>query len=257
MQHALAYLDEHAPLRSGERATHFRFWMAADTYQGVSAFQSQNFLKIAQHYLTTPKLAFTFFPCADTEFWAPFCGYAELLHTPEAGYDVGGHSFGVFTHDWRALPWMQWLDLLAAREMATSDTPSAPVVSEQPLVVLNEVAFVDAVRDAFRHYARPATLADHPLLNTRIVTDAVGANADAADRIEALRHLLAEAAKTLEATPRDERLYRGLYRMYLHPSGSQEQVAEMLEVPLSTFRRHLKKATGRVAEILWQRELNA
>jgi hypothetical protein len=64
-QAAWKYLEQYAPLRPGERAAIFRFWLAADTYQGVSAIQSRIFINCAQYYLTTPGLAFTFFPCAD------------------------------------------------------------------------------------------------------------------------------------------------------------------------------------------------
>ncbi|HYE94865.1 MAG TPA: ATP-binding protein [Rubricoccaceae bacterium] len=254
---ALACLDRHAPLREGEKSTHFRFWMAADTYQGVSALQSLIFLKIAQHYLTAPGLAFTFFPAAEPDFWAPFCGYAELDRTPEADYEVGGRRYGVFTHDWRAVPPMLWLDHLAARELATTEElpPAEPAAA--PVAVLSEEAFLDAVHNALRCYARPVALADSPLLRSRLVLDRVGPEADDPDRIEALRALLCEAAQGLEATPRDAKLFRALERGYLRPAPSQEIAAELLDLPLSTFRRHLKTAVERVAETLWQRERRA
>jgi predicted DNA-binding protein (UPF0251 family) len=41
----------------------------------------------------------------------------------------------------------------------------------------------------------------------------------------------------------------------LHPVPTQEQAAELLDLPFSTFRRHLKHGVTRVAEILWQWEL--
>ena len=75
---AWRYLERHAPLRPGEKATLFRFWMARDTYQAVSAMQSLLFANVAQHYLTTPGLAFSFFPTADPDFWAPMFAYADL-----------------------------------------------------------------------------------------------------------------------------------------------------------------------------------
>jgi hypothetical protein len=258
LQAACRYLRQHAPLRPGEAATHFRFWMAADTYQDVSALQSVIFLKLAQHYLTAPALAFSFFPCADPDFWAPFCGYVELARTEGAEYEVGGRRYGVFTHDWRAVPPMLWLDHLAARELATTAEPPPAAPTEPGLAVLDEAAFAAAVHDALRQYARPAALAENPLLRTRLVAAAAGGpEADGARRLEALRALVHEAAETLERSPRDAKLFRALLRGYLHPAASQEQAAEMLDLPLSTFRRHLKAAVERVSEDLWQRELRA
>ncbi|MEW5961306.1 MAG: ATP-binding protein, partial [Chloroflexota bacterium] len=37
---AWLYLEKHSPLRPGEKATYFRFWLAHDSYQAVSAVQS-------------------------------------------------------------------------------------------------------------------------------------------------------------------------------------------------------------------------
>ena len=79
IQSAWRYLDKHAPVRGGETALHFRFWMAEETYQTVSSVQSLIFLAVVKYYLTTPRLAFTFFPCASPEFWAPMLGYANLV----------------------------------------------------------------------------------------------------------------------------------------------------------------------------------
>ena len=65
---AWEYLNRHVPLRTGETALHFRFWMAEETYQSVSALQSLIFLAVVKYYLTTSRLAFSFFSCASREF---------------------------------------------------------------------------------------------------------------------------------------------------------------------------------------------
>jgi len=46
-----------------------------------------------------------------------------------------------------------------------------------------------------------------------------------------------------------------VYRTYVQPAPTQEQAAEQLGVPFSTFRRHLNKGLERVADILWEREV--
>lgn len=77
-----AYLANHAPLRGEDIATLFRFWMAEETYQGISPIQSLIFIQAAKHYLITPHLAFTFFPCADPVFWEAILSYAEAQALP-------------------------------------------------------------------------------------------------------------------------------------------------------------------------------
>ena len=252
---ALRYLDAHAPLRPGERATHWRFWMDAEEYQGVSSIQSLLFLKMTQHYFTTPDLAFVFLPCADPEFWAPFCAYGELDRLPEADYEVGGHRYGAFGHDWRVVPPMLWLDHLAQKEIATSEEPAPEPSAGELLVVLSEEAFRDAVREALRGYARPHTLRGNPLLSSRIVAEGLDADADEAERIEMLLALLHEVVDILKDAPRQEKAYRALDRTYFRPAASQEQAAELLDLPYSTFRRHLKAGVEEITAMLWQREI--
>jgi hypothetical protein len=59
----------------------------------------------------------------------------------------------------------------------------------------------------------------------------------------------------LQVSPRGAKLYRALYHTYLQPAPTQEQAAELLDVPFSTYRRHLKMGVERVAELLWQQEI--
>lgn len=251
---AWSYLERHAPLRPGEKSTLFRFWMARDTYQAVSAMQSLLFGNVAQHYLTAPGLAFTFFPTADPDFWTPMFAYVDLMRLPEADFEVGGRRYGVYGHDWRVTPPMAWLDLLAEREIAAEPLSVAPPESE-PLVVLSESGFALAVKDALRNFHRPDKLRDNPLLRSRMVVERAGAGADDRAGISTLRDLLKEAAESLQASPREAKCYRALYRTYFSPAPNQERAAELLGVPFSTYRRHLKGGVTRVGEILWQREI--
>jgi hypothetical protein len=76
------YLQNNTALRPGESATLYRFWMERDTYQEVSPVQTQIFLSIVRHYLSTPGLAFTFLPSADPDFWMLAFSYADLARVP-------------------------------------------------------------------------------------------------------------------------------------------------------------------------------
>lgn len=249
-----SYLEKNAPLRSGERATIFRYWMARDSYQGVSATQSLIFVNMVQHYLTTPGLAFTFLPCANPAFWSPVLNYADLARLKDADYQIGKQSYGVYGHDWRTVPPINWLNLLAGREIATTQTSQPPSVAEA-LVVLSQPEFVDAVRAALRDLHNVDSLRANPLCKSRIVFERAGVGAGANERIAALKETLKSAMASLQNTPRDSKLYRALHHTYVEPSPSQEQAAELLDLPFSTFRRHLKAGITRVTEIMWQEEI--
>ena len=251
---ALRHLERNAPLRPGEKATLFRFWMARDTYQAVSAMQSLIFSNVAQHYLTTPGLAFTFFPTADPDFWGPMFAYVDLERLQAADFEVGGRRYGVYAHDWRVTPPMAWLDLLAEREIAAEPLAMSPAQT-MPLVVLGESDFTASVRDALRNFHRTSELRTNPLLRSRVVVERAGPNADDSAGVAALRDLLREAAEALQASPREAKYYRALQRTYLDPAPSQERAAELLGLPFSTYRRHLKGGVTRVAETLWQEEI--
>jgi hypothetical protein len=167
---------------------------------------------------------------------------------------VDGHTYGLFGHDWRAVPPAAWLDLLAERSMNMMPQ-EAPAPLQNQMVVLSLSGFEDALRDAFRDFARPGKLHENPLLHSRIVIDNVGINADDSARIDALCRLIKTTTAKLETNPRDAKYYRAVHRTYLQPAPSQEQAAEQLDLPFSTFRRHLKRGIDRVTEILWEQEL--
>jgi hypothetical protein len=250
------YLQNQAPLRTGEGATLFRFWMARETYQTTSPTQSLIFINFVQHHRLTAGLAFTFFPCAEPEEWAAMFAYADLARLPEADFEVGGRRYGVYGHDWRVLPMKAWQALLAQREIAASAQAIASSQVSEPLVVLSQADFMGAVRDALRDFSRPDALQNNPLLRSRLVMEKVAVTPEGAEAIAALQDLLREATESLEASPRDAKCYRALYHTYLRPAPTQEQAAELLDLPFSTFRRHLKNGITRVAEILWHQEIN-
>ena len=258
------YLQSHAPLRRGEGSLYFRFWIAADSYQAVSPIQSLIFINVVRYYLVTPALAYTFFPCADPDFWAMVLAYADVLRLPAVDFDIGGRRHGVFGHDWRVLPPLAWLALLAEREIAATP-PTTPVPSRtglppkpaQTLVVLSREDFEKAAEDALRHYARPDRLVTNPLVNSRLVAAEGGLSGAEAQRAARLHEKVKAAADRLHATARDEKLYRALDRTYFHPAPTQEAAAEILDLPFSTYRRHLRAGIDQVVEILWQWEIGS
>jgi hypothetical protein len=251
---AQSFLRKHAPLRAGESATYFRFWMAADTYQGVSPTQSLIFINMVRHYFT-PGLAYTFYACADPAFWLPIFSYAELARLPNLDFDVDGRRFGVYGHDWRAIPPLPWLDLMGKREIAAAPEEIKPQQISEPLLVLSKAEFAGAAEDALHDITRPDVLHGNALLRTRVVIERAGMGAGDNSRVAALRVLLKEAAEQMRESPKENKFYRAVYHTYIQPASTQEQAAELLDVPFSTYRRHLKSGVTRIAEILWQAEV--
>lgn len=250
---AWSHLEAHAPLRPGERASLFRFWMARDTYQQVSPVQSLIFIRQVRHYLQTPDLAYTVLACGSPEQWNALFGYAGMERWPDADVTIDGHTTALYGHDWRAQPPAQWLDQLAERGLDPM-TDAAPDANDR-IIVLNRTDFEDALRDAVKNLHRTDHLQDNPLLYSRVVTREAGADAAPAARIEALQHRIEAAVEQLAADPRDEKYYRAVDCTYLQPAPTQEKAAEQLAVPFSTYRRHLNRGLERVTDLLWEAEV--
>ena len=117
--------------------------------------------------------------------------------------------------------------------------------------MLSETEFEASVRQALRDYMRPAALAASPLVRSRLVADADG-NGGAGR----LQSLLREALETLNSSPRDEKFYRALLYTYFQPAITQEDAAERLGLPFSTYRYHLAQVAQRIVEWLWDLELS-
>ena len=55
-------------------------------------------------------------------------------------------------------------------------------------------------------------------------------------------------------TPREAALWNALRLTYFKPAPSQALAAERLDVPFSTYRRHLVRGVAHVVETLWRQE---
>jgi hypothetical protein len=52
-----------------------------------------------------------------------------------------------------------------------------------------------------------------------------------------------------------EKYQRAVDRTFVRPAGTQEKAAEVLDLPFSTYRRHLTRGVDAVIAALWDREL--
>lgn len=247
------YLETTAPLRAGERATLARFWLARTSYQDVSPIQSRIFLYLVQHALTTPGLAYTLIACADPDFWRNVFTYINFARHQEADFTVGDRRYGVYGHDWRVLPAMAWLQMVGERE-APALAPLSASPSPVTYTVLGEDEFAAAVREALRTFNEPGALSRNLLLGTRLVIKQAGAHSSTTQRAAALKALIQEALTELQAAPREIKLYRALHHTYLQPAVTQEQAAELLDLPFSTYRRHLSAGIAYLVAWLQQKE---
>jgi hypothetical protein len=253
MQACLKYLEANAPLRQGEQAFVYRYWMAREGYQQVSPDQSLLFVAVISTSITTPNLAHTFQVCADPEFYGPMFDYASVRRVKEADFNVSGRTYGVFGHDWRVLPLKAWLAVLSERELPIAGAP-APTVKLDDVVVLSQSNFESAVLQALKSFNNLARLSENPLLKSRIVQDRIQPDADSKAKIQALRNVTFEQANSLTASSKDAKLYQALNTSYFKPARSQEVAAEQLDVSIASYRRHLKAGVQRVVELLWQIE---
>jgi hypothetical protein len=255
---ALAYLDQRSVLRSGECALHFRFWMATDTYHSVSPIQSLIMVNIVRDYLTLSGLAESFFPVRDPQRWAPVFAYAELERRVAADFSVDGVSYGVFGHDWRVQPGPIWLSVLGEKELGSTPIVRPSQRPETALLTLSQEQFLDALRAALKNLGRVESLVTNPLLRTRLVVDRErGLQTPLMERAVALQSLIRDAVRGLRGSVRQERAWRALHHTYISPAPSQERAAELLDLPFSTYRRHLAEGIALVGETLWQQELGA
>lgn len=242
------YLQTQPPLRAGETATLFRFWMAKDSYQAVTSVQSHIFLHIVQHYLATPGLAYSFIPCADPDFWVAAFAYADLQRLHKADFVVGQQRYGVYGRDWRTLSPLAWLEFMAQREMGIEPTAQAEVL-------LAEAPFKAAVHQALRDRGDTAVLQKNALISSRLVTSLAGPNTTPAERAQVLQTLLTETLATFSQTPRQLKWHRALHHTYFQPAPTQEKTAELLQLPFSTYRRHLRQGIEALANRLWEKEI--
>jgi AAA ATPase domain len=251
---ARRFIAEFGPVRSDEAVLYCRWTLSRTTpvpSDTPGLWEPICMINVI-HWLSTPRLSWSFVTIEDPDRWLPFFTHIRQQHAPQADFSVGGRRYAVFVHDWRAEPPLTWLQEMADRELTTApldDRDDRELL--KPVVVLSHPEFEAAVRQALRDYARPDRLANNALLSSRLVTD----RAEDQSPSETLRRLVRHSAEELNTHPRDQRLYRALYRTFLNPAASQERAADLLGLPFSTYRAHLRAGTKRVTELLWQREL--
>jgi hypothetical protein len=244
------YAHRCAPPRPGEVITQTRFVVDREAYQGPSPTMNAVPIATLQRYLRKPPLGWDFLTLHEPEPWDEFFALADLPRATGADFMIGGRRYGLFGHDFRRVPVDALMELWTERALA-QDVTLQPEVPDEVLV-LSQADFTDAVRQALRDLQRPELLARNPLVRTRLARDYAD---DEVPHAETLEGLLRAAVETLRQHPRDDKLLRAVERTYLHPAPTQEAAAEVLDLPFSTYRRHLTEGVQRIVAWLWDREV--
>ena len=228
-----------------------RHWMSAADHQSISEVQTFIMLSLVRHCLATPGLTQVFVTCADPEFWNAAFDYTDFHRLAGADFEVGGRRYGMFGHDWRTVAPMAWIAKMADRTAPAEDAGPDGAAADTGL---SEPEFADAVRAALRDLTRLDRLHGAALGRSRLVSGLLPGAPTATDRAKAIRDVVRSAAAVLESSPRDRKLFRVLHHTFLQPADTQARAAELLDLPTSTYRRHLAAGVARLAEILWKRE---
>ena len=247
---ALALIQRYGPAAPDEEILYLRFWMHQERYQAVSAAMNLTTITVMVRSMTHPRLAWNFFAMADPDFWQPNFDAVNFPRAPRADFEVGGRRYGVFAHDWRVEPASAWQVGSPTPMPFVASYPDARQV--HPDEVLASAEFSAAVRQALRDYTRPDRLAANPLLRSPLF----GAGQVEASP-EALRTLLRDAAATLLWHPRDVKFHRAVWHTYFEPAPTQEQAAELLDLPFTTYRYRLAVGVERISDYLRQQEQHA
>lgn len=241
---ALAHASATAPARPGEQIHLMRFLGGTQGYERDPYAVLVSSVTALTTWLTSP-LAWSFAPPVDPEFWGPFFDYLGMSRITEVS--VGGRRSVLYGMDWRRLPPDVWMDMMNDRERTgATGPPPASLLRPAPL---GREEFAAAVRTALRDLHRDDRLRAGPLFGSRL---ALGPDGPSPAH---LRSALERGVATLGRQPRGAELRRVLDRTFVRPAPTQEAAAEVLDLPFSTYRRHLATALAELTDLLWAVEI--
>ncbi|MBE1583122.1 ATP-binding protein [Nonomuraea angiospora] len=241
---AWAHARATTPLRAGEHLAVGRVW-ALPRYRGNAPVMDLIRWRMVGNCVRSERLAWSYIAIRHPDqAWVDqlrrHYGMRELSARPRLGDD----AYTLFVHDWRAEPARAWLERL------NQGPAGGPGAATAGLAVLSQAEFAEAVRKALRQLPRLDALAASPLTRTRLVAERAGQNP-----ATALGELLRQAIDDLGEDPRSVKSHRALSVTFLRGTPTQELAAQRLDLPFTTYRRHLAAGIERVCADLWHREL--
>ena len=251
MDPRLKALVDHAratrPLRADDRFE-LCLWLSYETYVDPSALVSQMIIANSRTWFGTPTPTWSAYAVpARLDAWRPLMSYVDFHAIGDV--DVGTTPNAMFVHDWRTVTPTAYLDMMAEREISGA-MDEAAWNPPQELLALEHEEFVAQVKQALRDFCDDDALGANSLSKCRVAHDVPGLPA------ARLRAALELAVESLTRSGKDEAMHAALKLTYLDPTRTQEEAAELLGVPFSTFRRHLGTGIERVSAWLWEREMH-
>lgn len=241
-----ALVAERGPLRPGERVNVNRFAGATTRYQGDPLQLLVTGVSCILEWATVPA-AWTFVVGFRDGPYARYYDYLAL--SPMLDLQLGRQRVTLYGWDRRRFPVSAFFEMMATREL-TGELGPPPAALLRP-VPLTRTAFDAAVRSALRRLTRAGGLDDSALLTSGLVPPG------STDPSAALADTLRGAITGLAHERGGDEHRRVLERTFVAGAPSQEAAAELLDLPFSTYRRHLARATDRLVEVLWAVELGS
>jgi len=233
-----------SPARPGEQIGIVRFLSGRDGHQRDPHAAMAGSVMSTVEWVRRP-LAWSFATTTDPGFWGPI--FHHLALTTEFTVESADLEHQVYGIDWRRLPVESWLELMGERELSGAVGPPPPEMLRP--APLGRAAFAGAVRCVLADLHHPDLLGASPLMGTAL---AVGFDGASSDRLYAT---LLAGIEQMGREPRSGTLCRVLDRTFVRAAPTQEAAAEILDLPFSTYRRHLAKAVERLTELLWAVEV--
>ncbi|WP_439678335.1 AAA family ATPase [Embleya sp. MST-111070] len=233
-----AHVRAAGALRPEERVGIARFMVSSDPGRGPSPVLDLMLLRIAAQVLLVRQTAWSFVTPADPDSWASAMAHGPF-HPIRADAVAERRPHRIFGHDWRAEPLECTLEHTGPPRALRPAMESAGCLDRSAVMARPE--FDDAVREALRCWHRPDALARNPLSRSGLLADTGGSLRDALER----------AIDTLGSDPRSVKAHRALTVTFVDGAPTQETAARRVELPFSTYRRHLTLGIRYVSELLW------
>jgi hypothetical protein len=171
---------------------------------------------------------------------------------------VGERTFSLFFSDWRVTPFEEWFKIgvseavpdmrprTAGPDLDPGLAPDPDPVTTAPMT---RADFDECVRLALLTWHHPEGFASNALLRRSFVSGPDGTP------VERLRAMVSQAVEAMPADLAGVKAHAALVATYFSGAPTQEAAARRLGLPFGTYRRHLRAAVARVADVLWEAEL--
>lgn len=216
-----------------------RFWLDVDQYQSLGTVMTLCTGIMAHHQVMIPGIAFAlgvFHDPGGLRAMFEVFGFATC-----GSVAMDDRTYQLIGRDWRGEPPLTWFSRFVERITGATPQPS-PEKNTAP------VTRADEVRDALKVWHEPHRLASSALAQ-RLLEPAT-ANEPLSVRAQRVRAAIDAAMSSLEGSRRGKRAMAALRATYVDALGTQEEVAEELDLPFSTYRRHLGEGFELLADLL-------